>query len=411
MSRTGLLAVLAVMLASSPSFGQFGGMGGMGGGMGGMAQGMQPGMMMQGGRFAGAGAVEVRRSAQVEMEGGQRLSGTIDLKPVIVDGDLGRYMISPYRIKVIRFLKPVDGVKPVDGPEGNTNDGGGGGDEAAEVGDAGRIRPAALRARRVVGAAAGGFQPVATARGKVVTTTDKEIVGAIHVPTEFRLELEFGALDLETDKLRSITFTDDRPADKPVGAGATAPATPNDPGRPAPVTAASLPRYFRHGSVIIVISPVGDRVTLYNFETRKSESVGLSGSKEAPLEVNTILDQNLVALMLKGPKVTRIAVADTASCTWHSQELRQPVDGRVVPIVGPGVAVYNLGRDVYAYGAEAQRWDVALLPDGMRFTPVVGTGFATIESDGHIYTFSGKTGKWKHVDVRAVLDGVGAEKR
>ena len=152
-------------------------------------------------------------------------------------------------------------------------------------------------------------------------------------------------------------------------------------------------------------------MTLYSFETTKSESIELSGSNEAPLEVSTLLDQNLVALMLRGPKVTRIAVADIASCTWHAQELRHPVDGRVVPIVGPGVVVYNLGRDVYAYAAEAQRWDVALLPEGMRSTPVVGPGFATIESDGHIYTFTAKTGKWKHVDVRAILDGVGAEKR
>ena len=115
--------------------------------------------------------------------------------------------------------------------------------------------------------------------------------------------------------------------------------------------------------------------------------------------------------MLKGPKVTRIAVADTASGTWHSQELRKPLDGRASPIVAAGVVVYNLGRDVYAYGAEAQRWDVAELPEGVRAMPSVGPGTATIESDGHIYTFAGKTGKWDHVDVRAILDGGAAEKK
>ena len=173
----------------------------------------------------------------------------------------------------------------------------------------------------------------------------------------------------------------------------------------------SPPRYFRQGSFVIVISPVGDRVTLYNLDTKKSESLELSGSKDAPLEVTPILDENLVALMLKGPKVTRIAVADIASGTWHSQELRKPIDGQAVPIVASGVVVYNLGRDVYAYGAEAQRWDVAELPEGVRAMPSVGPGTATIESHGHIYTFAGKTGKWDHVDVRAILDVVGAEKK
>jgi hypothetical protein len=116
-------------------------------------------------------------------------------------------------------------------------------------------------------------------------------------------------------------------------------------------------------------------------------------------------------LQLTGSKITRIAVADMASGTWHSQDLHTPIDGQAVPIVGPGVVVYILGREVYAYGAEAQRWDVAELAAGVRAVPVVGPETATIESQGHIYTFAGKSGKWEHVDVRTLLDVVGAEKK
>ncbi len=113
MNRTGSLATLALMLASSPSFAQMGGigggMGGIGGGMGGMGgQGMATGMMMQRGGFFGAGVTDVQRSVQVEMEGGQRLNGKIDFRPVLVDGDLGQYSIPPDKIKMIRFLKPVE---------------------------------------------------------------------------------------------------------------------------------------------------------------------------------------------------------------------------------------------------------------------------------------------------------------
>ena len=63
-----------------------------------------------------------------------------------------------------------------------------------------------------------------------------------------------------------------------------------------------------------------------------------------------IIVRNLAALMLNGPKVSRIAVGDLATGTWHSQELRQPIDGRAVPILSEGIAVYSLGQHVYAYG-------------------------------------------------------------
>ena len=43
--------------------------------------------------------------------------------------------------------------------------------------------------------------------------------------------------------------------------------------------------------------------------------------------------------------------------------------------------------------------------------PVVGMNGATIESHGHIYSFVPKTGKWDHIDVRAILDVVKGEKK
>jgi hypothetical protein len=414
MNRTGILTVVAMMLASSPSFGQYGGMGGVGGGMGGMGggmggQAMAPGMMVQGGRFANAGVSEVRRAAQVEMEGGQRLSGKVDLRTIVVDGDLGRYLIAPAKIKAIRFLKPVDEAKPGNDPAANNNGDINAGDEGV-VGRGGRQnRPAILRASRAAGGFGGGDTP-APIRGKVITTTDKEIIGTIHLPADFRLELDFGSLALVPDKLRSITFTEDHRNDKPADAGAKVPGAGNDPDRAKPGPEASAPRYFRQGNSIIVISPVGDRATLFNCETQKSDSLELSGTKDAPLRVTPVVAQNLIALNLSGPKLTRIAVADLVRGNWHVQELRKPIDGRAIPLVTAEVVVYTLGREVYAYGAAAQRWDVVELPEGTEAMPTVGPGGATIEGNGHIYTFVGTTGRWNHVDIRALLDGKATEK-
>ena len=415
MNRTAVLSTLAVMLANSPSFGQFGGMGGMGGGapgapgmmmqgggFGGGAPGA-PGMMMQGGGFVGQSFAEIRRSVQIEMEGGQRLSGKIDLRPVIVDGDLGRYVIMPEKIKMIRFLKPANDVE--------------GDGDAEGAGDGGKpVVPARLPNRgvpvRAVRAGRGGFGGMsdrdpqtgaALARGKVITTTDQEIIGTIHIPTNFRLVLDFGTLNLAPAKLRSITFAGANRQDKPTPAEGAAVRPAGGVGGVAQVDAASPPHYFRQGRSLIVISPVGDRVTLFDIETRKSQSLELPGSTDAPLEVSVVTGENVVALTLYGSKITRIAVADTAGGLWHSQELHTPVEGQAVPTVGPGVVLYILGRDVYAYGAQAQRWDVAELAEGVRATPVFGAGTVTIEGQGHIYTFVGKSGKWEHVDVRTVI--------
>jgi hypothetical protein len=396
MNRTGLLSTIAMMLASSTSFAQFGGMGGMGG------QGAAPGMMMRGGGRLGPGFAEIRRSVQVEMEGGQRLKGHLDLRPIIVDCDLGQYSIAPDKIKMIRFLKPA-------------NDAGRIGDEEAGGDDAKVVVPVRLQNRGAsIRAVRGGFggnadtdsQGAALTRGKVTTTTDQEIIGTIHVPADFRLVLEFGALILAPSKLRSITFTGPNRQEKPAPAEAAARHTPEV----SQDDADNLPRYFRQGRSLLVISPVGNRVTLFDMETKESRSLELSGSKEVPLEIVPIAAENLVALTLKGSKIIRLAVADTATGVWHSQELRAPADGPVVPIIASGVVVYVLGQDVYAYGGLARRWDVTELAAGVRAEPIVGPEIATIENNGHIYTFAGKSGKWEHVDIRAILDVGGAKK-
>ncbi len=145
MSRTGLLAALTMMIASSPSLAQMGGMGGGMGGMGGGNRGAVVGMVMQqGGGSVGPGFTEIVRTAQVEMEGGHHLCGKIDLRNVVVDGELGQYVIEPEKIKMIRFLKPANEA------EGNVQGQGGGDDQAVQRA---RNRAAMGRPGRANGAA------------------------------------------------------------------------------------------------------------------------------------------------------------------------------------------------------------------------------------------------------------------
>jgi hypothetical protein len=400
MKRSIWLAAMAMaiagVIASLPGFAQDGGRG----------DGRRAGGLMSMGAFGGDAPAEVQRVAEVEMEGGQRLKGEIGLKPLTVESDLGRYSIPPDKIKMIRFLKPPDAV-----PAANI-------EEAEDEPKA--AMPRAVMRRGMPRMAANFVQdPLnqgtvsSLTRGKVITATGKEIIGNIYIPTDFKISLEVGTLYLAAGKLRTITFTDARTeetrANEPTRPEAAAVAHA---GQPAPAETESSPTYFRQANRLIVSLPGDNRVALYNLDTKSSQKIELSASMQAPVEVTPISVQNFVALGLKGSKINRIAVADLASGTWYVQDLRQPVGGRVSPILGPQVAVYPLGRYVYAYSARAHRWDVVELPENVQATPAIGPdGAATIQAGGHIFLFSVLTGKWDHIDVRAILDSKEAEKK
>lgn len=178
------------------------------------------------GGFGGDVEGPMERTVRLEMEGGQKLEGTVYFRPLIVDSDLGQYTIRPEKIKMIQFLKraDVDDEAPPDEPR---------------VPRANANAPVAARMMRV-------GPPHARVRGKVVTTTDKVIIGDIHIPTDFALELEFGRLSPSPEKLRILTMIDDNapaagpgaPADAPAPKadarqpGASPAGTPAKPGRP-----------------------------------------------------------------------------------------------------------------------------------------------------------------------------------
>lgn len=124
----------------------------------------------------------------------------------------------------------------------------------------------------------------------------------------------------------------------------------------------------------------------------------------AALKVTTIEGPNAVGLAVSGGKISRLAAASELSGDWIAIDLREPVEGRAIPIVANGMVVYGLGRHVYAFSSEARRWDVLDLPEGSKAAPVVRPGSARVEFDGRIHEFSAKTGKWKHIDTRAIID-------
>ena len=86
MNRTACLASVALTLVLGATFAQS-----RSGTAGGADQDDQPrtGGFRAVGAFGGEIPAGIQRSVQLEMEGGQKLEGTIQLRPLLVDSDLG----------------------------------------------------------------------------------------------------------------------------------------------------------------------------------------------------------------------------------------------------------------------------------------------------------------------------------
>jgi hypothetical protein len=168
------------------------------------------------------------------------------------------------------------------------------------------------------------------------------------------------------------------------------------------------PSYIQNGQLIVISSPDGERVTAYSTETGKAKSLRLGKSSDTKHKVVPILSQGLAALYLKGPNIPRIAAFSVLDGSWYAQDLREPAR-EAVPIVSQNLAVYGIGRRVYAFSSLARRWDVLELPEGVVAQPVLGNDAIICEHGDHLYVFSAKTGKWEDIDTRADDDQEGGK--
>ena len=76
----------------------------------------------------------------------------------------------------------------------------------------------------------------------------------------------------------------------------------------------------------------------------------------SPIQNNPGMN-GIIALNLTGSKVTKIAVFFPNERVWYPLELREPV-GTASPSVGPGSAIYILGKYVYAFSIQTRGWSV-----------------------------------------------------
>ena len=97
---------------------------------------------------------------------------------------------------------------------------------------------------------------------------------------------------------------------------------------------------------------------------------------------------------------------------WSVQDLEEPSENEDVgPYIDQNVALYVLGRHLYAYSALAGRWDTLSLeerlvprpgygPEAQAYFPSVKHDSIAVSQHGRLHIFTAKAGRWQTIDPK-----------
>jgi hypothetical protein len=116
------------------------------------------------------------------------------------------------------------------------------------------------------------------------------------------------------------------------------------------------------GAYSITALRTGNAALAYKAATREVKAVRLNATKEQPLWVTPVIikssNAQLVALGVKGSRITRVAVFNVKSGKWTPLNLDQPVNGSVWPkSFGPDTPAYEVGEFLYLFDPKTDAWD------------------------------------------------------
>jgi hypothetical protein len=123
------------------------------------------------------------------------------------------------------------------------------------------------------------------------------------------------------------------------------------------------------------------------------------------LQIHPVSGPGVTALSVTGSEIRRLAAMPSTGSRWSTVELREPFSGRATPILAQGLAVYAIGRHVYAYSSAHDTWDVADLPEPAVGRVIVQAGLASTLIHNHLFRFDGASGKWHDFDLATILTG------
>jgi RNA polymerase sigma factor (sigma-70 family) len=152
-------------------------------------------------------------------------------------------------------------------------------------------------------------------------------------------------------------------------------------------------KYLQTPEAIILPTANNSAFIGYSVETGKVAEYKLPNN----LKAVPIAAFSVVALDYNGDRIPEIAAFSPSIGEWAKFPLQPPAEGTLSPIVAGSLACYVSGNAVYAYSAEAGRWDrlnVKQPENGQPIQPAVQANLITVSEGDNLHIFSAKTGRW-----------------
>jgi RNA polymerase sigma factor (sigma-70 family) len=168
---------------------------------------------------------------------------------------------------------------------------------------------------------------------------------------------------------------------------------PNDPNDVIPA--------LTNESIILVTAPDGRTLSAMSLAQNRHFNPAKRGewaSYKVPEGVDhfiPIMSKDVVAMALAGPRVRElVAFSPYEEPTWLTQPLSEPVNDEIVPTIGHGAALYQIGNDFYAFSAAAMRWGVLHLPGKTKPRYGVRPEAILVQQGELLFVFNTKFGTW-----------------
>lgn len=172
---------------------------------------------------------------------------------------------------------------------------------------------------------------------------------------------------------------------------------------------------FHGPNVTIVANGKGDvHLANYNLKSDQWALQDIRAGREGSVSVtpwnNGPAPGALLPCMLRGKGFTQVAVLDFDRAAWTVQNLIEPTDEYVEPFTVGKMVMYVVARHVYAYSAEAGRWDTLTLDERLLPRPGIGLGgekpfwmqddLFAVSQNGRMHIFTAKLGQWQSINPR-----------
>jgi len=103
---------------------------------------------------------------------------------------------------------------------------------------------------------------------------------------------------------------------------------------------------------------------------------------------------DIAALMIKGKTIDHVAAFSPYTGNWSMQHLLKPIEGEINPAVGPGCALYQAGKDFYAFSARKGTWGVLHLEGAEEPEAAISPTDIEVMQGNRLYVFSLMQGEW-----------------